>query len=1023
MMRKLFLVFSAAAFSATLALKADNVDFPAIKEVLSFEEGTFPVVAGKRSKVSVSDWHAKFGNNSLKWDWSGKNASIVIHGEVPYLKENPNPAETSVSSFVFWVYSPEPLRGSLRFSFLKNGVECCHFCYGLGFTGWRGAWVAFDRDMEGSPVEGMDEVRITAPKEVKKGCLYFDGIIVSSFQDVRHHTPDWQAPFINKETTSHWLVLNKSWDTVLDIPEKQQLDENDIKDMDTVRERFVELVTSGKRPMEIEQLREMYDSYGFAYNPDGTVMGKPVFFTRFGETFINLGDKTASKQFSNNGQLLKQLNDNMFSLAIAWHCSKDEAERDELALMYLNLARLVLDQGFAAGSGQGTLHHLGYSMRNFYTAPVIMRDVLAGAGLLGEVQKAMEWFSGAGEVKIAPEAPGMDIDAFNTSLMGRTASLLVMEDTPYKYACMQALARWIDNGFRYTGGTMPCFKTDGTVYHHRKAYPAYATGGFDGAVNAVWLLSRTSFAVSQTGHEILKNALLEMRFYCNKASFPLAMSGRHPDGKGALIPRQYALLADAGSPDGSETVDRELASAYLRLNGEKGAWAQKFAKAGIAAEPAPQGTKAYGYNSSLSHRQGEWLVTIAGHSRYLWATETYVGANHYGRYLTHGSMQILSDKEPDIDSFGSGYQVDGWDWCHIPGTTAAEIPMEQMKSNVLNVDEYSGYEEMLLSDEWFAGGVSHKGMSGAYAMKLHEHDKYNGSLRAHKSFFAFGNRIVALGSDLENCLENSELHTTLFQGKIVPFEDVIRLDGEEILACEFRRECSGSTVIVNSLGNAYFVRDADVVLACGVQHSLHEETDAPTAGCFEKAYIRHGGIVSKGMTGVKDSYEYMAVVHPSEEELARYAGSLPYSVLRCDSSVHHVADCSGINACAVFEESDLAGTVCHATPAMLMYSTDEDGVLTLSVSNPDLALYEGESDEVYDASGKRVERSVYGRAWIDNPGAATYVAVTLEGEWEVCDAPASDVTVSYSCGNTVLEFRTGEARTEEITMRPCVSCQ
>ena len=82
-----------------------------------------------------------------------------------------------------------------------------------------------------------------------------------------------------------------------------------------------------------------------------------------------------------------------------------------------------------------------------------------------------------------------------------------------------------------------------------------------------------------------------------------------------------------------------------------------------------------------------------------------------------------------VSATGSGFQVDGWDWCHIPGTTAAEIPMEDMLANVLNVDEYSGYEEMLLSDEWFAGGVSHKGMDGAFAMKLHEHDKYNGSLR------------------------------------------------------------------------------------------------------------------------------------------------------------------------------------------------------------------------------------------------------------------------------------------------------
>ena len=183
----------------------------------------------------------------------------------------------------------------------------------------------------------------------------------------------------------------------------------------------------------------------------------------------------------------------------------------------------------------------------------------------------------------------------------------------------------------------------------------------------------------------MKHALMEMRFYCNLKSFPLAMSGRHPDGEQALIPEQYARLADAGSPDGKFLIDKELAAAYLRIGPEKGRWVDKFAAADIIPEKSPTGAKAYNYNSSLSYRENDWLVTIAGHSRYLWASEIYVGANHYGRYLTHGSMQILGDSSANggdghhVSSFGSGYQVAGFDWCHIPGTTVAVIPMEVMK--------------------------------------------------------------------------------------------------------------------------------------------------------------------------------------------------------------------------------------------------------------------------------------------------------------------------------------------------------
>ena len=43
----------------------------------------------------------------------------------------------------------------------------------------------------------------------------------------------------------------------------------------------------------------------------------------------------------------------------------------------------------------------------------------------------------------------------------------------------------------------------------------------------------------------------------------------------------------------------------------------------------------------MSARKDDWLITFAGHSRYLWSSEIYQGANHYGRYLTHGSMEIM----------------------------------------------------------------------------------------------------------------------------------------------------------------------------------------------------------------------------------------------------------------------------------------------------------------------------------------------------------------------------------------------
>ncbi|MBE6250895.1 MAG: sugar lyase [Bacteroidales bacterium] len=1010
------IIFSLAASTLfSWRAEAQIADYGRDNGILSFEDGVENATAGKGSRLSVSDEHNKLGHRSLMWEWNRPKAEITIKGEVPYLPKHPNPKEKSVSSFVFWVYSPQVLDGDLRFSFLKNGKECCHFTYKLGFAGWRGAWVAFDRDMQGTPETGMDEIRISASKDLKKGRLYLDGIIPSSFQDIRHHTPDWQAPFINEKTTNHWLVLNKSWKLNLDIQPKEALTPADIRDMDTVKRRFIRIVTEDIKPFSLKKAREIYGSYCISTNPDGTIKGKPIYFTRYGETFINLGITDAKKTFNRNGQLLRTLNDRLLRIAVAASQAQNPEEKAEFTKIYIDLTRHLLDQGFAAGSAQGTLHHLGYSMRNFYTGPVIMQEALREAGLDTQVQQAMEWFSGVGEIKVAPSEPGMDIDAFNTSLMGRMASVLMLEDTPYKYAYMQALSRWIDNGMKYTEGLRPCFKRDGSVIHHRKSYPAYAVGGFEGAVNAVWMLSRTGLAISEESHGNLKQALLAMKFYCYGDKYPLAMSGRHPDGKGSLARDQFFRLAMAGSPDGMATIDSTLAGAYLALPAQKARNPHRdklvesfegvhrnvilLRQNGIKKASARiNETKVFGFNCSMSHRYKHRLVTVAGHSRYIWSAEIYNQANHYGRYLTHGSMQV-----------GGGFSQEGWDWRHIPGTTAAWLPMKDMKADVRNVDEFSGYEEMLLSDEWFAGGVTHKGVSGAFAMKLHEHDKYNGTLKARKSFFTIENRIICLGSDIENSLEGAPVHTTLFQNHV----------GEVTPKMMPNYINKAQNIITSHSGELYIVKGAEVQFYRGHQTSRHEETDAETVGAFEKAYIDHGDIVKGGR------YEYMCMLPCTTEEMKmvndplaieEYAAKEHYSVLRHDTDVHGIYDrATGIRAFAVFEEGDVDETILGCSPAMVMYSTVE-GVMTLSVCNPDLALYEGPADEVYDEYGKRVERSVYGRTWIDNPCEETTVRLRLAGEWEISDRKGCDVSVIYDQGQTILTFKTKEARTEEVTL-------
>ena len=970
-----------------------SVDFDC-KEFLSFEQTVEPAKAlDASSALSISPLHFKNGSSSLRWDWNSPSPSILLDAPVPFKHFNPDPKETSISTFVFWVYSPEASEAdSLRVSFLKNGNECCHFTHGLNFQGWRGAWVPF-RDMAGRPLPDMDAVKLEIKGPSQQGTLFFDGIIPSVFEDVRYHTAGFDSRFINPNTDVHWLLLNKHWDKVLRMDRRAFLPE-DAAQFKTIRDNYVALLTKGKKPRSLESLKKSYS----------LCIDKPIFFTRYAETYFNIGIKDATARWRKEHQLLRPYNDLMFDIAVAWNASASESEKAELEQMYLAMVRHLLDEGFAAGSAMGTLHHLGYSMRNFYNAPVVMQDVLRKAGLDSQVQQAMEWFSGVGECKLPPAVPGVDIDAFNTYLLGRMAAIIMLEDGPRKRSYFLALKHWIDNGFEYVSGLKPCMKEDGTVQHHRKAYPAYAVGGLEGAVRAAWMLAGTQYALSQQSYDNLKRALLEMRFYCNGKYFPLAMSGRHPDGKGALEPKQFALLAQA-APE----LDKELASAYLRLCPDKGAYRKAFLKQGISAESAPQGVRSYPFNCSMSVRSGEHLVTIAGFSRYMWAAETYQKANHYGRYLCYGSMQIDAD----------GFKNPGWDWRHIPGTTAAVIPMEQMKANVLNVDEWSGYEEMLLSDQWFAGSVMHKvdpetdrGRFGAYAMILHDHDKYDGSLWARKSFFAFGDRIICMGSGIKG---RGEIHTTLFQNCTGNPEDI-------------RKTFRGRTALTDCLGNVYYLEDArNLVYERGLQHSLDEETDEPNEGRFELAYLKHS-------EDGADNASYVYAVRPgaaqgccsgstSASREAAKSGKAPrYSVISRTDALHAVRDEeSGCVGAAVFEEGSVDKLVCKASPCMLMYSLAAKDRMLLSVANPDLALYEGPADEELDAQGERKERSIYGRKWVDNDCAPTSVEITLKGHWNLDPARSlSAAKMSYDGKYTIISFRTEAGRTEEISLIRCL---
>ena len=1010
---KLILIFLIVFFNKVSAQDFIN------PVIISFEDSIHQYWSTPSpSSLSTSTAHYKHGKQSLQWKYEQKS-ELIIDQNINFKPFDPNAKDKSIPTFCVWVYNETPKDEKIKFQFLTDNQVNCEFEFGINFKGWRAAWVAFERDMQGKPLSSMNKMKILAP-ENNSGTLFFDHIMLCTPADSRWNTPDYQVPFVNAKTKNHWLILYKS---SLNKPSEKlnPLTQKQIKGIQTINKRYNKEVIKKLRVNEklLAKLKKAYSKYEINRTGD-QISGKVMWFCRFSEIYKPY-HKDGKKFFDKRGKGFSQYTKLMYEIASAYNQTENTEYKKELEELFFNMSDHLIDQGWAEGSANGTLHHLGYSMRTYYSAYFLMRESLIRTERAEQAQKAMEWYSGLKEVFAPIHEKGMSIDAFNTSVMGRLASILMLEDSPEKVRYLKAYINWIDNGQAYAPGVKDSFKVDGSVFHHANNYPAYANGGYNGATLMVYFFNQTPFRISEEGHYNLKQSLLKTRLFCNKETWPTSMSGRHPNGKGKLSAKHYQFMALSGTPDGKNKIDAEMAAAYLRLMEGKKATrtVKKLQKKGFKAEVDPNGNWTMNYAALGIHRRGNWSATAQGHSRYLWAAEHYIGANYYGRYMKHGQVQIISGGEkPSV--FTSGFNVNGWDWGRFAGTTAIHLPIEQVRANILNVDQVTGYEEMLISDEAFAGAISLEGRNGAWAMKLHEHDKYNGSHRATKSVFFFDNRIICLGSDIENTNTEYETETTLFQNYLNEESDHIVFNKDEISQFPFNkvRQAKKATLLTDNVGNSFYI-PAGYAVEVGkqLQHSKDQKKETPNKGNFATAVIKHGKSPKAA------SYEYAILVQSTHNELVQFAKQMnkknkaAYTVLQKDKQAHIVWDhATETTAFALFEANsklNQSGLNSVSAPALVMIK-DKGNSKVMSLCDPDLHLYEGEADVVME-NGKRKERSVYSRDWTSNESKVSKIQVSLKGEWSIKSNEYCQL-ISSDANETVLEFTCQHGLTREVEL-------
>ncbi|WP_113674112.1 chondroitinase family polysaccharide lyase [Vallitalea guaymasensis] len=1004
--------------------KAEEID----TKLYTFESGIpDDIESYNESEISLSEKHFKGGYRSLQWNYS-KESSLVFSTPIGFELFDENSGSNKLDTFAFWVYNEKPVHDKLTVEFGRGDKVDCYFTFGLDFTGWRTAWVSYERDMQGEPREDMDTMRIKAPANVEAGTLYFDQIVLANPVDSRHQNRDFQVPFVNVEADNmankHWVSLYKFYDLKSKDKLPEKVTTEDIEDFNLISQRLYDNLFINKNVDEkaMDAIRKQFNTYNIARNK-GTITGNSVDLPSVKQiypqeimdaVYIDLRHTNVRKQYT----------DIMYNIANMYHSTDNAEYKKELNQIFIDMTEHMLDQGWEAGSILGTVHHIGYNVRGFYNSVFLMREQLKEAGLLDRVQKSIYWFTGMGRIYDYEDKEPGNVDILNTTIQGMLISILIKEDTPDKVRDFDGFSDWMNRCMKTTPGLSGGFKEDGSGFHHRNGYPGYANPAFNGLTPVVYYMSGTKYRLEEQAHELLKKVIMVTRLYTNKYQWLVSLSGRGVDGTSKITDKPFGFLALAGTPDGEEEVDPEAAAAYLRLTNLKkpSKTAKMLLDMGYTPEDSPNGNWTMNYSNLGLHRRDDWLAGVRGHSKYLWGNETYTNSNLYGRYIAYGQVQIMSQGDP-INNKDSGYNPNGYNWNRWPGTTTIQLPIDELKSDVRNLDEFSGFEEMLISDESYSGALNIEGENGMFAMKLHEHPKYDESHRARKSVFFFDDRIILLGSDIENDNEKYKTQTTMFQNYLANKDMPIWVNSKDSVK-EFPYEQNIQTDkdfwVMDNNSNGYFIPEGyDVEITRSTQDSKNHKNGKDTKGDFVTAIIDHGKAPKN------QDYEYAILVKTDVESIEKFTEQMGntdtalYKVLQKDKNAHIVKDrLSNTTGYAIFEANDnIDEGIVKGVDTSTMIMTKETGDdLVLSMVDPDLHLYEGIDESQYDEDGNRKEVSIYSREWCKNESKPSTVKLTIAGEWNLKTVNENCKIISKDSAETQFEFTCQDAKPIEIEL-------
>lgn len=565
-------------------------------------------------------------------------------------------------------------------------------------------------------------------------------------------------------------------------------------------------------------------------------------------------------------------------------------------------------------------------------------------------------------------------------------------------ADVQAFSRYLSLCTQYVPGEKDILKPDGTGFHHKTHYNGYMYS-YRTWVEYMGRLKGTAFRIDREAYRRISKVVVSIYLMATASAtdtghlYANSLAGRHPFyglevnfSKGLF----RELVEIGGDIDGKE-FDPELAAYY-----------NAFFKTRHYKEVEPKmldGFYQFNYSPVGVYRQGNWVATMRCPTTNFWGAEIYNKTNRFGRYQSHGTLEVLYEGAT-AESSGYPYKdkksadKGGWDWNVMPGATT--VHYTDWKALLPNGNDTDRFDQRAVTTN-FAGALAWEGC-GLFGAAFDQGDMWGSrrflstNLKFCKSVFAIDGMLLSLGTGIEAQGEYPDewiTATNLFQSMTQHAKSPLIVNGKPFAEGDsvvFDSKKDNWMVTPHSTG--YFVPAGNdpLVIRYG------EQTTPSPAGLAgqgmatrtaAKAYINHGVKPQHG------SYRFVVVPATDAERMRATAKQLSlkgglFEVRQLQDSLHiakHLP--SGTVAYALFAPAAglKEGMLRAADTELLLMERIVEGKLGIAVCNPNLRP---QADKYY--------------GWKSTPTVAT---LTLAGNWQPMSGEEV-VSVAHVDGQTVV---------------------